>query len=83
MDYSDLYNIMSFFAGSPDGSSQGQDKLAEKISQNGMRFVKEHWRWEDMQAYVRGHASLFELNFFQANFARHHFLHRIDVPTSP
>lgn len=83
MDYSDLYNIMSFFAGSPDGISQGHDKLAEKISQNGMQFVKEHWRWEDMQAYVRGHASLFELYIFSGLTSRHHFLHRTDVPSSP
>lgn len=52
MDYSGLYNTMTFFAGSPDGSSPGHDKLAEKISQNSVRFVKENWRWEDMQAYM-------------------------------
>ncbi|KAG8925428.1 F-actin-capping protein subunit alpha [Tulasnella sp. 408] len=52
MDYSDVYNTMAFFAGSPDGSSPGHDKLAEKISQNSVRFVQENWRWEDMQAYM-------------------------------
>ncbi|KAG9016692.1 F-actin-capping protein subunit alpha [Tulasnella sp. 427] len=52
MDYSDLYNTMAFFAGPPDGSSPGHDKLGEQISQNGLRFVKENWRWEDIQAYM-------------------------------
>jgi hypothetical protein len=52
VDYSDLYDTMAFFAGYPNGQS-GHDNLAEKIAANGVRFTREHWRWEDMQAYVR------------------------------
>ena len=51
LDYSDLYNIMSFFVGSPDGRP-GRDDLAQQIAEQGKRFAEEHWRWEDMQAYV-------------------------------
>ena len=52
VDYSDLYDTMAFFAGYPNGHP-GHDDLAERIALNGMRFTREHWRWEDMQAYVR------------------------------
>lgn len=50
-DYSDLYNTVAFFAGSPDGTG-GHDDLAEKIANRGVEFAAKHWRWEDMQAYV-------------------------------
>ena len=53
LDYSDLYNIMSFFVGSPDGRP-GREDLAQQIAEQGKRFAEEHWRWEDMQAYVSG-----------------------------
>lgn len=26
--------------------------LAQEIAENGRQFVKEHWRWEVMQAYM-------------------------------
>lgn len=52
VDYSDLYDTMAFFAGYPNGVP-GHDDLAERIAANGVRFTREHWRWEDMQAYVR------------------------------
>ena len=42
---------MAFFAGWPDGTP-GHDDLAEKIGEHGVRFVRDHWRWEDAQAYV-------------------------------
>lgn len=51
MDYSDLYNTMAFFAGTP-GGSPGHDDMAEKIAANAKRFTIENWRWEDMQSYV-------------------------------
>lgn len=51
VDYTDLFDTMAFFAGWPD-STPGHDDLAEKIGANAVRFVREHWRWEDMQAYV-------------------------------
>lgn len=52
LDYSDLYNIMAFFVGTPDGRMKGRDDLARQIAEQGRRFRLEHWRWEDMQAYV-------------------------------
>lgn len=52
VDYSDLYDIMAFFVGPPDGSSEGRDDLAQQISENALRFGEDHWRWEDMQAYM-------------------------------
>lgn len=51
VDYTDLFDTMAFFVGWPDGTP-GHDNLAEQISRNGLQFVKEHWRWEDAQAYV-------------------------------
>ncbi|KAJ9122403.1 hypothetical protein QFC22_001826 [Naganishia vaughanmartiniae] len=55
--YEDLYDIMAFFAGpvKADGEideSLGHDYLAKEIAENGQEFVKEHWRWEVMQAYM-------------------------------
>lgn len=52
LDYSDLYNIMAFFVGTPDGRHKGRDDLAKRIAEQGRKFRLEHWRWEDMQAYV-------------------------------
>ncbi|WVN88726.1 uncharacterized protein L203_103939 [Cryptococcus depauperatus CBS 7841] len=52
IDYSDLYDIMSFFIGSPDGTSNGHDNLAKSIADQAKKFGEEHWRWEDMQAYM-------------------------------
>ncbi|WWD04614.1 hypothetical protein V865_002685 [Kwoniella europaea PYCC6329] len=52
IDYSDLYDIMAFFAGPPDGRKGGHDELAQKIGEQGKKFGEEHWRWEDMQAYM-------------------------------
>jgi hypothetical protein len=52
LDYSDLYNIMAFFVGTPDGRFKGRDDLAQQIAEQGRKFRLEHWRWEDMQAYV-------------------------------
>jgi hypothetical protein len=47
IDYSDLYDIMAFFIGTPDGQG-GHDSLAEKIGASGKRWAKEHWRKADM-----------------------------------
>lgn len=52
LDYSDLYNIMAFFVGSPDGRQPGRDDLAQQIAEQGKKFAEEHWRWENMQAYM-------------------------------
>jgi hypothetical protein len=58
VDYSDLYNIMSFFSGAPshDGTHTvrevGNDDLAKAIAEAGRKFGEEHWRWVDMQGYM-------------------------------
>ena len=52
VDYSDLYSILSFFIGPPDARRPGHDDLAEPIAENGENFAEDHWRWEDMQAYM-------------------------------
>ena len=52
IDYSDLHNIMSFFVGPPDALGSGRDDLARDIAQQARLFGMEHWRWEDMQAYM-------------------------------
>lgn len=51
VDYSDLYNIMTFFAGGINGS-QSHDHLAEGIAEQGRQWARTHWRFEDMAAYM-------------------------------
>jgi hypothetical protein len=53
LDFSDLYNIMVFFVGSPDGRQAGRDDLAQQIAEQGKKFAEEHWRWENMQVSVQ------------------------------
>ena len=52
VDYSDVYNIMSFFVGSPDHRTPGHEKVAKEIAERAKSFGLNHWRWEDMQAYM-------------------------------
>ncbi|GAA5910466.1 hypothetical protein JCM8208_004485 [Rhodotorula glutinis] len=51
VDYSDVYDIMAFFVGMPDGSG-GHDSLGEKIGQAGKDWARDFWRYEDMAAYM-------------------------------
>ncbi|KAH7341008.1 hypothetical protein B0J17DRAFT_653701 [Rhizoctonia solani] len=51
VDYSDLYDTLAFFAGTPDGLL-GHDHLAEKIGAQAHTFTVEQWRPEDMQVYI-------------------------------
>ncbi|TXT04883.1 hypothetical protein VHUM_03966 [Vanrija humicola] len=44
-DYSDVFDIMAYFRGAPDGSTAGRDDVAREISKNAMDFVHNHWRW--------------------------------------
>lgn len=51
-DYTDMFDIVSFFDGPPDGGahpSQGRkwvrDGLAEEIAENGRKFAMERMRW--------------------------------------
>ncbi|CAE6516718.1 unnamed protein product [Rhizoctonia solani] len=50
-DYSDLYDTLAFFAGTPDGLP-GHDDLAKKIGSQAHKFTTEQWRPEDMQVYI-------------------------------
>ncbi|GAA5885978.1 hypothetical protein JCM6882_004220 [Rhodosporidiobolus microsporus] len=51
VDYSDVYDIMSFFVGTPDGQG-GHDSVAEKIGEAGRQWARDFWRYEDMAAYM-------------------------------
>jgi hypothetical protein len=51
-DYSDVYNVMAFFMGDPERGEGSNESLAEQISEHASHFIRAHWRWEDMQAYV-------------------------------
>lgn len=51
-DYADLYDVMAFFKGAPDGSTQGRDDLAQEIAKNAHTFVDTHWRVPDMESFM-------------------------------
>ncbi|GAA5873960.1 hypothetical protein JCM8547_001588 [Rhodosporidiobolus lusitaniae] len=51
VDYSDIYDIMTFFRGTPDGLG-GHDELARKIGLAGKHWARDHWRKQDMAAYM-------------------------------
>ncbi|KAK4053925.1 hypothetical protein OIO90_003762 [Microbotryomycetes sp. JL221] len=51
IDYSDLYDIMTYFIGTPDGQG-GHDSVAERIGEAGRLWAKNYWRKADMAAYM-------------------------------
>ncbi|BGP40133.1 hypothetical protein JCM10450v2_004112 [Rhodotorula kratochvilovae] len=51
VDYSDLYDILTFFRGTPDGKG-AHDELAKKIGLAGKHWARDHWRKQDMAAYM-------------------------------
>ncbi|GAA6040182.1 hypothetical protein JCM8097_004167 [Rhodosporidiobolus ruineniae] len=51
VDYSDLYDIMTFFRGTPEGQGS-HDELAKKIGLAGKHWARDHWRKQDMAAYM-------------------------------
>lgn len=51
VDYSDLYDIMTFFHGTPEGPGS-HDDLAQKIGLAGKNWARDHWRKQDMAAYM-------------------------------
>ncbi|GAA5975950.1 hypothetical protein JCM11641_002847 [Rhodosporidiobolus odoratus] len=51
VDYSDLYDIMTFFRGTPDGLG-AHEELAKKIGIAGKNWARDHWRKQDMAAYM-------------------------------
>jgi hypothetical protein len=50
-DYSDLYDILTFFRGDLSGRD-AHDDMAKKIAYTGKEWVRTHWRKEDMTAYM-------------------------------
>ncbi|KAG8887721.1 Glycosyltransferase Family 90 domain containing protein [Tulasnella sp. 332] len=50
-DFSDLYNSVAFFTGTPSGRG-AHDAMAKRIGSNAVEYVRKHWRREDMEAYV-------------------------------
>ncbi|KAG8714285.1 F-actin-capping protein subunit alpha [Ceratobasidium sp. 423] len=50
-DYSDLYDTLAFFVGTPDGLP-GHNDLAGKIGARAHKFTAKQWRPEDMQVYI-------------------------------
>lgn len=51
LDYSDLYDALSFFSGDIWGDGE-HDDLARKIALAGRQWVSKYWRKEDMVAYM-------------------------------
>ncbi|KDE09281.1 hypothetical protein MVLG_00599 [Microbotryum lychnidis-dioicae p1A1 Lamole] len=51
LDYSDLYDTMTFFVGTPQGKG-AHDALAQKIGAAGQKWAATHWRKADMAAYM-------------------------------
>ncbi|KAK4703500.1 hypothetical protein P7C70_g2716, partial [Phenoliferia sp. Uapishka_3] len=51
VDYSDLYDILAFFIGTPDGQG-GHDSVAEKMGEAGRQWAKQFWRKADMASYM-------------------------------
>ncbi|KDE09310.1 hypothetical protein MVLG_00627 [Microbotryum lychnidis-dioicae p1A1 Lamole] len=51
VDYTDLFDVMAFFAGDLRGEN-AHDDLAQIIARQGQEFAQTHWRFADMEAYV-------------------------------
>lgn len=51
VDYSDLYDVMTFFVGTPDGKGS-HDAIAAKLAAQGKEYARTHWRKEDMASYM-------------------------------
>ncbi|SCV72165.1 BQ2448_4859 [Microbotryum intermedium] len=51
LDYSDLYDIMTFFVGTPQAKG-AHDALAQKVGAAGQKWAATHWRKVDMAAYM-------------------------------
>lgn len=51
LDYSDLYDSLTFFRGDLNGEGAHED-MAEKIATAGRTWAKTFWRREDLTAYM-------------------------------
>lgn len=47
IDYSDVYDIMTYFVGTPDGRGS-HDSVAERLGAQGKEWARTHWRMVDM-----------------------------------
>ena len=47
IDYSDVYDIMTYFVGTPDGRGS-HDSVAERLGAQGKEWARTHWRMADM-----------------------------------
>jgi hypothetical protein len=43
---------MTFFRGSSESGKEGHEELAAKIGLAGKRWARDHWRKQDMAAYM-------------------------------
>lgn len=43
-DYTDLWDILAYFDGAPDGSSSGHEDQAEAIAKRGLRLAEQNLR---------------------------------------
>ncbi len=50
--YSDLWDILSFLDGAPDGSTEGHEDIARDIARHGVEFAHAELRREEMQSYM-------------------------------
>ncbi|KAF9450836.1 glycosyltransferase family 90 protein [Macrolepiota fuliginosa MF-IS2] len=50
-DYSDVVDVMVFFAGEPGGGKGGNEELAKEIARAGKEWSLGFWRREDLTAY--------------------------------
>jgi hypothetical protein len=50
VDYSDMWDIMAFFRGGLNGE-RAHDDLGKEIAIAGKEWVKQCYRWADLEAY--------------------------------
>jgi len=50
-DYSDLYDVLAYFEGTADGQGSHREQ-AEQLADSGRLWAMDHWRREDMAAYM-------------------------------
>lgn len=47
VDYSDIYDAMAYFVGTPDGRG-GHDSVGQRLGLNGQTWARTYWRQADM-----------------------------------
>lgn len=87
VDYSDVYDVMAFFVGMPNGQGS-HDSLAQKIGEAGRQWAKDYWRYADMACVGEAHLLLgptpcFRMSSGNADFCLLCGLQRLHVPPLP